>query len=82
MARTFNRATELEALSLDDVVGLFAGDNTPDVDVSGAPINSRFFRSNGDTYKKIGAGDTLSDWELLGSASTTEALGFAIIGWE
>lgn len=84
MPKTFNNANEAEAFSIDNKIGLFAGDNTPDIDVSGAPVGSRFYQTNGDVYKKTGAGDLLSDWTLQtsGGGSLDEALGFAIIGWD
>jgi len=83
MAITFNGAHEVEAISLDNKVGLFAGDNTPDIDVSGAPIGSEFKRTNGDIYDKTGAGDALSDWTIRSAAvaASSGSINFSIIGW-
>ena len=80
MAKTFNNATEVDSVSIDNKIGLFAGDNTPDIDVSGAPVGSTFYQTNGGVYKKTGAGDALSDWDK--QLSSDEAFGFAILGWD
>jgi phage-related tail fiber protein len=47
-------------LSLDDLLGIFAGDNDPSVVGEAAPTGSLYIRSNGQLYQKIGLLDT--DW--------------------
>lgn len=64
MAIDFTEAHEADAFSLNDIVGLFAGVGFPWDEVTGAPIGSRYFRSNGETYKKVGGGNLSTDWQL------------------
>lgn len=47
-------------ISLDDLVGIFAGSIDPSITGETAPIGSLFLRQNGTMYQKIGAADT--DW--------------------
>lgn len=79
MSRSFGQADEVEALSLDNKVGLFAGDAAPwDEVITNAPIGSRYFRTNGDSYKKTGSGDTSGDWELISTSAVSNKY---ILGW-
>ena len=64
MAIDFQQAHEADAFSLNDVVGLFAGVGLPWNEVTGAYRGSRYFRSNGEVYKKTGAGNLSKDWQL------------------
>ena len=47
-------------VSLDDLVGIFAGTINPAIIGEAAPIGSLFIKSSGLLYQKIGALDT--DW--------------------
>ena len=58
---------EHDGLVLNDVVLLFAGSSTPEVDEPDAPVGSNYFRSNGDRYVRTantGSG-VAADWELV-----------------
>lgn len=83
MSNKFSDAQEVSALSLDNKVGLFAGDGTPDLEVLGAPIGSKYFRTNGERYDKTGLGDLLIDWTLDSGSGAVAGVGIelVIIGW-
>lgn len=61
-----DEAMEVPALIIGDPetgqVGLFAGGVLPNVAAPGAPVNSWFFRNNGEIYKHSGGGDAMADW--------------------
>jgi hypothetical protein len=65
MAIDYIDGFETEVLSVDDKIGLFAGDIAPDETVVvNAPIGSRYYRTNNEVWLKTGAGDTAVNWTL------------------
>jgi len=67
-----NDVLRVEGLSLDDITGIFGGDNDPRLGEA-APIGSLFLRSTGDSYIKSGAGDTEWQWVQGDIAKVQEA---------
>ena len=70
MTKEFDDSYEVEdGLSLGDM-GFFAGPVDPwSVPVIGAPIGSRYFRTDNSVYEKIGVGDLEADWRKITRAS-------------
>ncbi len=52
--------------SFDDIVGVFAADFDPSIEGFAGEEGSLLLRTNGQSYRKIGAGD--NDWNLQGGA--------------
>lgn len=61
MANIDRTETHRMGFSILEKVGLFGGDGDPSSSGFEAPIGSLFMSTNGELYKKFGAGD--SDWE-------------------
>ena len=75
MPQVFDRAHEVRSLSLNNVVGLFAGVGTPESEDDGTwPVGSTYYRSDGTSYQKTAMPTT---WVAnLAGAPGQNALGF------
>ena len=76
MAMDLNKAFEVDALLIGDVVGIIAGADDPSVAAQFAPIGSFYIRTNGSMYQKTGALDI--DWTE--NISTATGVDFGDLG--
>ena len=64
MHTTFNRAYRVDALSLEDKIGLFSGIQPPTaIDTATFPVGSAYFQTDGTVWRRIGV--NAADWVRL-----------------
>jgi len=69
MATNLDKAFEVDAIVIGELVGIVAGVDDPTISGQTAPLGSLYLRTNGDIFKKAGAGNI--DWEVLEATTQT-----------
>ncbi len=65
MAQDFyKRSSTFKALSLGDGIGILTGIGNPWNEYINVPLGSRYYKQDGTEWKKVGLGDTESNWSL------------------
>jgi hypothetical protein len=64
MAQDFyKRSSTFKALSLGDGIGILTGIGNPWDEYINVPLGSRYYKQDGTEWKKVGAGDTVGNWQ-------------------
>lgn len=73
-----NRAFEVDAIIINETVGIFGGAEDPSSAGQAGPIGSIYLRTNGDIWQKTG--ETTTDWEVNQKGAGSQAAANAYDG--